>query len=174
MPEVLLDAAEPKDVNFNGECSGVSSHTDPSGLHPEPVLRVVDWQLPIQASTPGVVRGNSWILNSGFDSFGNQTFGFASQTDRPVVGDWDGDGDDEPAAVRGNVWYFGNEAPPTTVESFVFAGANDRVVAGDWDDDGDDEPAAVRGNVWYLANNTPPTSVTSFHVRRRERSGRGR
>jgi subtilisin family serine protease len=36
----LMAAGEPVNVNFHGECGQRgSSHTDPSGLHPEPVVR---------------------------------------------------------------------------------------------------------------------------------------
>ncbi len=65
--EALLDSAEPEDVDSTASVRRHdSSHTDPSNLHPEPVLRVDDWAIPIQAATPGVVRGNVWYLNNGF------------------------------------------------------------------------------------------------------------
>lgn len=37
--QALRAAGEPLDVNYGGECSSGVSHTDPSGKHPEPVLR---------------------------------------------------------------------------------------------------------------------------------------
>lgn len=37
--DALRSAAEPVNVNFNIECPSGVSHTDPSGKHPEPVLR---------------------------------------------------------------------------------------------------------------------------------------
>jgi subtilisin family serine protease len=38
--QALRGAGEPVDVNFLSECAGGVSHTDPSRLHPEPVVRV--------------------------------------------------------------------------------------------------------------------------------------
>jgi subtilisin family serine protease len=37
--QALLALGEPPNVNFSGECSTGASHTDPSGRHPEPVVR---------------------------------------------------------------------------------------------------------------------------------------
>jgi uncharacterized delta-60 repeat protein len=113
-------------------------------------------------TSPGVVRKNVWHLSNGFQGVVDTTFAFAGSKDRPLVGDWDGDGRDEPAAVRTNVWHLADGVPPSSVTSFPFAGAADTPIAGDWDRDGDDEPGVVRGNVWFLSDNAPPTSVTSF------------
>jgi subtilisin family serine protease len=38
--DALLSAGEPPSVNFGGECASGVSHTNPSGKHPEPVVRV--------------------------------------------------------------------------------------------------------------------------------------
>lgn len=148
----LLEVGEPKDVNVDNECSGVSSHNDPSGEHPEPVVRVAEWELPIEATTPGVVRGNVWFLNNALDATGDvPAFAYGNPSDRLVVGDWDGDGIDSPGVVRGNVWYLNNDFDATgDVPVFAYGNPSDRVVVGDWNGDGVDSPGIVRGNVWYL------------------------
>lgn len=149
----LLETAEALGINNGGKCTGTDpSHTDPSGLHPEPVVCVIGCTLPPEASTPGVVRGNVWFLNNSFDATGNvPSFGYGSPTDRIVVGDWDGDGIDSPGVVRGNVWFLNNDYDATgDVPSFAYGNSSDRIVVGDWNNDGIDSPGVVRGNVWYL------------------------
>lgn len=157
--QVIKDNAEPKDVDFNDECPGTTaSHTDPSGLHPEPVVRAVDWELDIQAATPGIVRGNKWYLNNGFDGVGDIVFSYGSPSDKVVVGDWDGDGIDTPGIVRGNVWYLNNGFDPFAELAFAYGSSTDRPIVGDWDGDGFDTIGVVRGNVWYVNNTLDPTS----------------
>lgn len=72
----------------------------------------------------GVVRGGMWILRLTGEATrpkylgkkikftsqpeygsGIAEFAFGAPTDTPVVGDWDGNGSDEPGAVRGSMWY---------------------------------------------------------------------
>lgn len=79
-----------------------------------------------------------------------------------VVGDWDGDGDDN-VAVRRNVggtgkFFFDTNGDRNVEASFVFGSATEAVVAGDWDGDGDDNVGVVReisgGLRWFLADDT--------------------
>ncbi|MGH2795970.1 MAG: SpoIID/LytB domain-containing protein, partial [Actinomycetota bacterium] len=98
----------------------------------------------------GVVRGNIWYVRaSSYDT----TFAYGKSSDRPVVGDWDGDGTQTPGLVRGNIWYLNNgfdgfsEVPP-----FAYGNPTDRVLVGDWNGDGVDTPAVIRGNLWYVNN----------------------
>jgi subtilisin len=160
--DVLLDTAEPEDVDFNGECSGGDSHTDPSGVHPEPVLRATDWTLVPDAVTPGVVRGNVWHLNNGFLGSADLVFGYGSPSDKVVAGDWNGDGIDTPGVVKGNVWYLNDDFDPNAEHIFAFGSASDRVIVGDWDKDGDDTPGVVKGNVWFVNNGFDPVAEKSF------------
>ncbi|MEX2555255.1 MAG: cell surface protein, partial [Actinomycetota bacterium] len=60
-------------------------------------------------------------------------FAFGRSTDTPIVGDWDGDGDDEPGVHRGNVWYLADQAPPGSVTAFAFGRSTDTPIVGDWD-----------------------------------------
>ena len=162
-PSEVLNAlhtnAEPKNVDFQNDCSGtVASHTDPSTLHPERVVRVVDWEIDIEVTTPGIVRGNKWFLNNGFDANADVVFNYGSPSDKLVVGDWDGDGDDTPGIVRGNTWFLNNDLDPFADEVFNYGSSTDRPIVGDWDGDGDDTVGIVRMNVWYLNNTNDPTS----------------
>jgi peptidoglycan/xylan/chitin deacetylase (PgdA/CDA1 family) len=73
--------------------------------------------------------------------------------DRPIAGDWDGNGTITPGVVRGNTWYLRNSnasGPPDI--TFAYGGPSDRVVVGDWDGNGTWTPGVVRGNRWLLRN----------------------
>jgi peptidoglycan/xylan/chitin deacetylase (PgdA/CDA1 family) len=73
--------------------------------------------------------------------------------DRPVTGDWDGNGTVTPGVVRGNTWYLRNSNSPGPADIvFQYGGPTDRVVTGDWDGNGTTTPGLVRGNTWYLRN----------------------
>ena len=115
--------------------------------------------VPVVRGIIGVVRGNTWFLHTGAT---DTAFGFGQTTDRPVVGDWDGDGKDTPGVVRGNVWYLNNNFDNTADVAFGYGKTTDRPVVGDWDGDGKDTPGLVRGNVWYLNNNFDNTADVSF------------
>jgi SpoIID/LytB domain protein len=115
--------------------------------------------VPVVRGIVGVVRGNTWYLHAGAT---DTTFGFGQTTDRPIVGDWDGDGTDTPGVVRGNVWYLNNGTDNTADVSFAFGKTTDRPIVGDWDGDGTDTPGLVRGNVWYLNNGTDSIADVSF------------
>lgn len=108
--------------------------------------------------TPGVVRGNTWLLSNGPNRVVDIEFQFGKATDFPIAGDWDDDGEWNAGVVRGNVWYLANEMPPATVTSFAFGKATDYPVVGDWDGNGTYTPGLVRGNQWFLTNSIPPAA----------------
>lgn len=70
--------------------------------------------------------------------------------DRPVVGDWDGNGTDDRGVVSRQAvnglqrWFF---TLPTGITTMDFGFFGDRAVVGDWDNDGDDDPGVVVDDV---------------------------
>ena len=85
----------------------------------------------------------SFTWTSGVDVI---TAAFGVATDRPVAGDWNGDGTDEIGVWRPNTGRFyldmdGSQTwtPGVDVITASFGVATDRPVAGDWDGDGTDE-----------------------------------
>ncbi|MCA9094360.1 MAG: VCBS repeat-containing protein [Planctomycetaceae bacterium] len=99
-----------------------------------------------------------WDGTSGGDSL----ISFGNASDRPIVGDWNGDGTDDVGVYRdvGNAGRFyldlngdGTWSGPATDATFVFGIAGDNPVAGDWDGDGDDDIGVVRNGRWYLDQN---------------------
>ncbi len=89
--------------------------------------------------------------NGGWDA-GDRYFIFGDATDTPIIGDWDGDGDDDIGVHRavGSAGYFiqdysGNGGWDGDDRYFIFGDATDTPIIGDWDGDGDDEIGVHRG-----------------------------
>ena len=96
------------------------------------------------------------------------TFAFGTGGDRPVTGDWDGDGADSVAVARPNAgtgqltWYF-RTSGGTTSGSFGFGANTDIPIAGDWNGDGVDGIGTYRpsNGTFYLRETA--TAGSSVH-----------
>lgn len=77
--------------------------------------------------------------------------------DRPITGDWDGDGVDTVGVYRDGVFYLRNSNMSGFADVVVpFGVPDDTPVAGDWDGDGIDTIGVYRNGVFFLRNaNTP-------------------
>jgi hypothetical protein len=83
----------------------------------------------------------------------DHVFHYGEQSDRPVVGDWNGDGIDQVAIFNGGRWLLdqdGDGRPSDTDVPFVFGRSGDQPVAGDFNGDGIDEIGVVRGQWWII------------------------
>jgi hypothetical protein len=80
-------------------------------------------------------------------------FHYGRPGDRPICGDWDGDGRDGIGVVRGATWFLRNaiSAGPANVQ-FNYGRVGDWPLAGDWNGDGRDTPGVRRENIWFLRN----------------------
>src|SRR4051812_7486433 len=70
------------------------------------------------AEHPAVFRNGTWFLRPALSSGPSTAFTFGRAGDRPVMGDWDGDGDDTPGVFRDGVWYYRNAISASVVHSF--------------------------------------------------------
>ena len=105
----------------------------------------------------------TWYLrNLNSEGHSSLSFNFGnSDTDFPVVGDWNGDGKDSIGIVRINkdgsfTWYlkYFNSAGGSNVH-FNFGRLGDLPIVGDWDGNGTDSIGVARNDtsshwVWYL------------------------
>ncbi len=110
---------------------------------------------PPGATKPLVVRDGAWFLRNTFTSGkADSSFGYGDITDRPVTGDWDGNGTITVGVVRNGTWYLRNASGGISadVPSFVFGNPTDTPLTGDWDDNGTWTPGVYRNGVWYLRN----------------------
>lgn len=129
----------------------------------------------------GVVYADSstgtltWVIRRDLTpSSPTVTFSYGRAYDRPVVGDWNGDGSDTPGVVRSNTWYLTNQVLTGGLAdlSFRFGSGRDLPVPGDWNGDGIDTPGVVRDAAgtqvgsyqnWLLRNsNTAGPANASF------------
>jgi SpoIID/LytB domain protein len=94
------------------------------------------------------VRQALGLLSPGFSVTSRTVGGRRAQ---PLVGDWDGDGSDEPGWFRN-----GRVALAMTGENaawtlrYRYGGKGDVAVVGDWDGDGDDDLGVFRDGRWLL------------------------
>ena len=170
------NSAGPADVTF----SFGTRRTDlPEGLGTVPVagnLDPADDAYEVALATSDRATGAlNWVVSRDLRTGSPvASFTFGRDGDRPIVGDWNGDGVDTVGVVRGNTWYLTN-TPLTGGDaqvSFAFGRSSDLPVPGDWNGDGTDTPAVVRDapgteagsyQLWLLRNsNSGGSANTSF------------
>jgi len=112
----------------------------------------------------GIFRSGKWYLDANHNGMwdaGTDTTcsSFGLPTDIPVVGDWQGSGQEQIGAYRNGAWYLdtnGNGAWDSGIDTkfAAFGGAlNDVPVAGDWNGNGITQVGVYRGGKWYLDAN---------------------
>jgi hypothetical protein len=87
-----------------------------------------------------------------------------ADVDRPVTGDWDGDGDATVGIWRGNTFHLRNDnSTGPANQTFAYgSSATDVPLAGDWDGDGTDTVGVFRTGTFYLRNTARSTTVVPF------------
>lgn len=82
----------------------------------------------------------------------------------PLVGDWDGDGDDTVGWYKGGRFHLVNSASRIPAShDFSYGRPQDIPVVGDWNGDGIDTVGVIRDGVWHLINShRSGTSDISF------------
>ena len=122
-------------------------------------------------TTVGIRRGNVFHLSTSDPSSENGvaeiSIVFGESTDKPVIGDWDGDGIDEVGVYRSGTWLLSTDDPTPgaqnggedgDAEIIINLGQVDSIpLVGDWDGDGYDE-VGYRHNLygtWKLSTDNP-------------------
>jgi len=96
------------------------------------------------------VRTALGLLSPGFE-ITTSTIGGSGAV--PIVGDWDGDGTDDPGWFRaGAIALRVTDKSGTRVKRYRFGQAGDVPVVGDWDGDGKDDVGLFRAGTWLLRN----------------------
>jgi hypothetical protein len=125
-----------------------------------------DSTTPVEVFTEGIYQGWFEGRNSNDCCAADIAIPYGLSGDRPVVGDWNGDGTDTPGVFRGGVWLVRNSNTVGLPDlEFDFGEAADVPVVGDWDGDGIDTPGVFRGGVWLLRNSNtagPPNLEFDF------------
>jgi hypothetical protein len=166
-PDSRADVEEIRDtLRATGNYGWTDTSTD--GDH-EPLLDVGDEGVFAPAMLPGIetvgddtigmYRAGTWDLrnsnNSGAPDFSFTYYSYA--TDMPIVGDWDGDGDDTIGIFRptDGTWHLRNAnsaGSPDISFGYHWGASTDKPIVGDWDGDGDDTIGMYRAGTWDLRN----------------------
>jgi len=102
----------------------------------------------------GVFRNGVWYLrDSNTNGPADLTFAFGQSGDKPVAGDWNGDGIDTIGVFRNGMFYLRNSNTGGIADlTFIFGQAGDVPVIGDWNGDGIDTIGVFRNGTFYLRN----------------------
>lgn len=83
----------------------------------------------------------------------DHVFKYGEQADKPVVGDWNGDGIDQVAVFNAGQWLLDEDGDGRRSEGdtpVTFGASGDLPIAGDFNGDGIDEIGIVRGQWWII------------------------
>jgi hypothetical protein len=117
--------------------------------------------LPLCEDAIGTFRKGAWYLDSNgndwWDGSADTTHSFGLPTDKPVSGDWNGDGTTNIGVFRSGAWYIdsnGNGTWDPGVDKAIpvhsFGNPNDIPITGDWNGDGKTNIGIFRKGAWYL------------------------
>lgn len=110
----------------------------------------------VETDTLGVfspVSGNIFLKSENSTGYADSTITYGIPNDRPIVGDWDGDGVDTIGIYRDGVFYLRNSNSSGYADIvFAFGDSGDLPVAGDWDGDGVDTIGLYRDGMFFLRN----------------------
>lgn len=90
----------------------------------------------------------------------DHVFRYGDGQDRPVAGDWNGDGIDQIGIFRDGVWYLDSDGDgrwSSSDEKVTFGQKGDIPVVGDWTGDGIDKLGIYRRGTWILDMNNSRT-----------------
>ncbi len=123
------------------------------------------------AVTVGVYRptnGYLYLKNSNTTGVADVQINYGIPGDKPITGDWNGDGTDTIGVYRNGVFYLRNSNTVGAADTFfAFGLPNDQPIAGDWDGNGTDTIGVYRSSnfTFYLRNsNTTGTPNLIFSL----------
>jgi hypothetical protein len=144
----------------------VAGRAVPKGVTGKVVAPEAVVSVPACWTGPAVVRGNRWLLGSGYASQpARRSFTYGLPGDHPFFRHWGARSvSSAPGVVRGGrTWLLrrSQSGGPADI-TFTYGRTGDIPVVGDWDGDGIDTPGVVRGTTWYLRNHNSsgPAEVT--------------
>jgi hypothetical protein len=98
------------------------------------------------------LRTATWYLaNAPLTGSADQVFKYGDPGDRPIAGDWNGDGRSSVGVFRNGRWYLANALGGGADVQFTFGDAGDLPIVGRWiQGDARHYPGVIRGTRWYL------------------------
>jgi hypothetical protein len=111
----------------------------------------------------GVVRGKTWSMDYNGNGYWNSgdktaTLGVGDGKDKPVTGDWNGNGKTNIGVVRGKIWYVDYDGngywdSGDKTATFGVGDGKDIPVTGDWNGNEKTKIGVVRGKTWSVDYN---------------------
>ena len=155
----ILSASDMADHSFFGSSVAVSGATGIIGSSREQAYVFLQLAPTAIPSKIGVFRPSShmFYLKNGTTT---TSINWGTSTDKPVTGDWNGDGRSEVGVFRNptHMFYLKNG---TTTTAINWGASTDKPVTGDWNGDGRSEVGVFRNSThtFYLKNGTTTTSI---------------
>ncbi len=119
-------------------------------------LNVTGGAPPPPPSTVGCFRPSDGFVYQRFSNtpgFADNSFFYGQAGDRPIAGDWNGDGIDTVGIFRNGTFFLKNSNTPGFADlSFAYGSAGDIPLAGDWNGDGVDTIGVYRNGTFFLRN----------------------
>lgn len=102
----------------------------------------------------GIARNGVFYLRNSLTAGSPDLFiGYGLPTDKPIIGDWNGDGISTVGVVRDGTFYLRNSNSGGLPDiTFLYGLPSDTPLAGDWDGNGTDTAGVFRNGVFYLTN----------------------
>jgi hypothetical protein len=162
--DLVLTTTSTFTLNFNSR--------DASSNQPQLIIKTTT--VPVGSrdlDTTGVFRpsnGALYLKNSNTTGVADIAINYGIPGDKPVVGDWDGDGTVTIGVYRNGIFYLRNSNSVGNANLyFAFGSPGDQPIAGDWDGNGTDTVGVYRSSnfTFYLRNsNSAGTPDLSFSL----------
>ena len=158
------DIIELTDDSYSGGTRRVRLHRG-SPYWPSNFIHIHDLAVAPKAT---ITRGE-WVLGGhrAAASIATGLARFGGAGDIPLVGDWDGDGDDTVGVFRDGTFTIAdaNSGKRQRPRTFAFGRPGDVPVVGDWNADGRDTVGVFRDGTWFLAkSNRTDTDVVEVRL----------
>ncbi|MDN4472007.1 CAP domain-containing protein [Demequina zhanjiangensis] len=139
-------------VSWGVQVFGQYIGTNPDSSYEAPLASVAPAPEPMD--TVSLRRGTTFLIKNNLgEGLPHDSIRHGYSTDEILVGDWDGDGDDDLGVKRGRTYYLWNSINTRSVwKKFTLGYSSDDAIVGDFNGDGKDTIGLKRGNKYYVSN----------------------
>ncbi len=147
------------------QSSNSTLRIEPFGQTGDQPISVGDWdgdgKADVSVYRDSAVGSQSYFYYRGSlnNPSGNVTYiPWGTSGDKPMRGDFDGDGKQDAAVFRSGVWYI-KQSSNNQLRTDYWGLSSDKFVTGDYDGDGKTDLAVFRSGVWYIKQSSNGAAV---------------